>query len=188
MKKTVIVTMVLLSSAFSAHAQVSNGDFSAGTGGWSASSTDNVTTYYDGAGGNPGGAAVIFGNGGFFTEPEGQGTYTQTFDCGEAGGSSTCTITFQYRSVLSSGVQVSVEAYVDGIALFSAVANGGVSGWTNASVTVPCGTHQLTFRALYHDGGFSDEWRIFFDNVEAECDSAVGNEEMSWGTLKASLY
>jgi hypothetical protein len=188
MNKSVIVTMVLLSAAFSAQAQVSNGDFSAGTGGWSASSTDNVSTYHDATGGNPGGTAVIFGDGGFFTEPEGQGTYTQTFDCGEAGSGSNCTITFQYRSVLDSGVLVNIDAFIDGVAQFSVPVTGGNSGWNDVSISVPCGTHQLTLRALYFDGGFEDEWRIFFDNVEAECDSAVGNEDMSWGALKASLY
>jgi hypothetical protein len=188
MNRIALATLLLLFFATAAHAQISNGDFSAGLGGWIPTQTDEVTTSGAGADatGSPGGVALIFGNGGFLTEPEGSGSISQTFDCGEAGTQANCVISFQYQRVLSGGVTVRLDAIVDGGVEFTTVLSGTSAVWTDVSFAVPCGTHNLRLQATYLDGGFSDEWRVFLDNVTAECESPVANDEMEWGTFKAT--
>ena len=186
MKKIALAILSLLLFATGSDAQVSNGDFSAGLGGWLPTQTDEVTTSPDLGGGNPGTAALIFGNGGFFTEPEGSGSISQTFDCGDAGSQSTCVISFQWRKVFSGGVSVRLDAIVNGSVEYTSTPGGGSSGWNDVSFSVPCGTQNLRLQATFVDGGFATEWRLWFDNVTAECDAAVPSEELNWGTLKAT--
>jgi len=175
---TVGVAVVVL-VAGAAFAQIDNGDFENGAAGWNADPAPNWTVEFLAQGGNPDGYARIMSP---FGNSEGESCIDQEFECGVPG-DDTCVISFDYfcRWIDSSELAGRVKVYLDGDLEFTSPAENDID-WTNATVTVPCGTHTIAL-CLEVDPG-NNGWEAGFDNVVADCES-VSSDDETWSYLKA---
>lgn len=182
MNRQVLAFLILatlgLGAATAATAQIVNGDFSTGIGGWTPLSTGPTVGWHPSAG-NPGGTAYFYHNGG------GNAELSQTFSCGSAHGNGNCNITLDYHISVNGGAQIQVSVEVDGIAGFTAVHAAEDPAWHTVPLTVPCGDHTLTFKVHTIALPFLARWDVFLDNVAGECVAVVGDDVQDWGALKA---
>ena len=115
------------------------------------------------------------------------GCILQTFECGQAGLNTSCTVRFDYQvqgfDVLGSHSEVT--ATVDGDIAFDQLLSVSTPGWSSETVTVPCGTHVLGLCLDVLPGASGDPyWRASFDNVSGTCDTNIGIEPRPWGAVK----
>ena len=164
--------------AAAASAQVANGDFSTGIGGWTPTTSGPSVSWHPSAG-NPGGAAYFYHNGG------GNAALSQSFTCGAAHGGGDCDITLDYRYFVTGGAQVQVIIELDGIVGYTATHIAEDAAWHTIPLTVPCGDHILAFQVNTVALPFLGQWHVFMDNVAGECTLPVADEGREWGSLKA---
>ena len=174
-----IAAVVLCAGA--AFAQIDNGDFESGGDGWTAEADPGWSIEFRTEGGNPDGYVWLMSP---FGDSGGESCVSQEFFCGEPGDDD-CVITFDYYTnwIDSNEMAGRVKVYVDGNLLFTSPDENEID-WTNATVTVACGTHTIDL-CLEVDQG-NNGWEAGFDNVTADCD-AVPNDSKTWTGLKA-LY
>lgn len=166
--------------ASTAAAQVFNGDFSAGIGGWTPSGNGPSVSWHP-TFGNPAGSAYFYHNGG------GDAALTQGFLCGSGHGGGNCNITLDYRQYVMGGAQIQIIIEIDGIATYTMNHATEDAEWHTVALTVPCGDHLLSFKVNTLALPFLAGWSVFLDNVAGECVAVVRDQESDWGTLKA-LY
>lgn len=173
-----LISVLIATPAF---AQVLNGDFEDGGTDWLTSATSGFAVSFPSTGGNPDGLARL-GSG--QSNPGGEACIIQTFECGEPGSSSVCTISFDYRFNRLTG-DFSSSRLIVTVAGDTTVLPGGVDEWTSASINVPCGLHTLEI-CLEVDPS-DNAWIADVDNVNALCTGVIPTEAPSWSTIKA-LY
>lgn len=160
-------------------AQVLDGDFESGGADWLTSATSGFAVNFPTIGGNPDGHAEF---GADTSNPGGQACIEQTFDCGQPGSGSVCSISFDYRFNRISG-DFSTSRLIVTIDGDATALPGNVDTWTTASFSVPCGTHTLEI-CLDIDPS-DNSWVAGVDNVDALCTGVIPNEARSWSTIKA---
>jgi hypothetical protein len=165
-------------------AQVQNGDFESGGAGWTSQVTNYANVAFPSTGGNPNGCALVTNDLGITGE---HGCILQTFECGQAGLNTSCTVRFDYQvqgfDVVGSHSEVT--ATVDGDVVFDQQFPPSTPGWSSVTVTVPCGTHVLGLCLDVLPGAIGDPyWRASFDNVSGTCDTNIGIEPRPWGAVK----
>ncbi|HEX7878574.1 MAG TPA: hypothetical protein VF720_04160 [Candidatus Eisenbacteria bacterium] len=176
-----LATLVTLTAA-APPLGIINGDFSAGNVGWNVNQPANWTVSFPAAGGNPDAYGRIqspFGNSG------GTGSIFQTFLCGEPGIPGNCVITLDYRLDQLDASQLSgrVVVRIDGTVEYTW--SLGPVGWTNVTVTVPCGNHVISLELEVSAG--NNGWAACFDNVRASCEPIVPTRSSTWGRIKSLI-
>jgi hypothetical protein len=176
--------LVCVLFAASVTAQITNGDFTSGLTGWTTSTSGLVTVGAHSIG-NPSFGAHIGAESNAPQFPEGSGSISQSFFCGSSLQSGPCVVSFQYLFA-PYFCTAQLQVFVDGNEMYSAV-HSSAYNWATHNFSVGCGAHTIEFRASYVSGFASTDWRFYFDNVAATCDSPLPVEESTWGRIKA-LY
>jgi hypothetical protein len=115
------------------------------------------------------------------------GCILQTFECGQAGLNTSCTVRFDYQvqgfDVLGSHSEVT--ATVDGDIAFDQLLSVSTPGWSSVTVTVPCGTHVLglCLDVLLVRSGIRPGGPASTTSAET-CDTNIGIEPRPWGAVK----
>ena len=176
--------LALLAIPGAASAQITNGDFEAGSTGWLTSAPPGWSIEFPGSGGNPNGNARIVDP---FGQPGGTACIIQSFDCGLPDPTSECTIEFDYRlqNIGQLGpLNGRVQVYVDGALRFQSPELALIE-WTHISLALECGRHEI--RLCLNVDPINNGILVRFDNVTAMCEQGVPAIPSTWGKLKA-LY
>ena len=171
-----------LAFASVAGAQIANGDFENGGTGWRTAGTGATYTFPT-TGGNPTGYARIESpasglSGGDFT-------IDQNFDCGVAGGKTTCRMSVDYKLDFISGTPGFgvVKILVDRILKFQSPASDHIP-WTAVTFEAPCGAHNITLDLAITNNTSTHNWVACFDNATSMCEATTAVSMSSWGRLK----
>jgi len=189
MKKTIRIFSLALTLSLSlagfALADVSNGDFEAGSTDWNLVAPPRWTIDVR-PGGNPGEHGYIMSP---FGDSAGIACFEQEFDCGveDPDNPSDCLITLDYylHIIDASPGTGRVVIGIDGITVFVSPPGVDWIDWTTLTFVVPCGRHTLSL-CLEVDP-INNGWEAGFDNVIAECDDSTPTDGSDWSTIK-SLY
>jgi len=180
-----ILLILGLLTAGGALAQISNGDFEAGSAGWSLSAPSGWSIGVL-PGGNPGDHGHIqspWGN------SAGTACFEQVFQCGEEDptGVSDCIITFDYylHNLDASSGSGRINVLIDGNVEFSSPPGADWMDWISITLRVPCGLHSIAL-CLEVDPQ-NNGWEAGFDNVFSECADSTPTAGSDWSTVK-SLY
>ncbi len=168
-----------------AAAQINNGDFEAGLGGWASEAPTGWVVSSMSSGGNPDGRALIQNDP--YGLSAGHGCILQSFECGASAPNQYCIVSFDYllQSFGMPGLTVHVSAVIDGAVQFDAAYTTSTPAWVSASATVPCGVHTLGLCLDVPPGGVEPTfWRVSFDNVTASCHPTIGVQPSPWGAIK----
>jgi hypothetical protein len=173
----VVLSVILM--AETASADVINGSFDDGATGWSTSAdpSDLLAVTFPTIGGDPGSYALLSGNGG------GTARLSQSFLCGDPGGGTECTITFQYKLfdlLLSEPGTARIAVTIDGFQ--TVLVDHSQPNWTTATFVAPCGQHTLEIVLVIDPG--DNSWGASIDNVHAACAGTVDDQARSWGGVK----
>lgn len=174
-----ILAAALVLAAAPVAAGIVNGDFAAGGAGWTAWSTDpSLVAQFQTYGGNPDDCAVLVAD---ISNPGGRACIAQSFTCGVPGGDTVCTVSLDVRfNILGADLRSSrLIVSIDGS---EELVVDPTDAWTDLSVDVPCGQHDLEI-CLEVDPD-DNGWVAKVDNVSSQCVGVIGNETRGWGPLK----
>lgn len=184
MIKTLAAALLVFLLPVAASAQVVNGDFSAGSTGWSTASSGSAAVQFTSFGW-PADSVNLRRIHTLTGDLTGTASVSQIFECTAEGEGGVCDIRLD-RLINTNGPVVTFRVIVDG-ELVHSFAHGPLhrNDWTPVTVQVGCGLHTLVIAATATVSTSEDDWNVNVDNVVGVCEGSVANEGRTFGSLKA---